>query len=130
MLQLKLQQFLIDIHGQGKVASTIFIGTQNKQTIKRLFDANKKNVLEELKDNLETLHSKGYKIFPSLDNYQKEHQSYDGGFTVGNYGSHNKNGINTIQLEFGWNLRCLGNIDQTAKVLSDATAIFIKNQNT
>lgn len=130
IIELKKQfqnPLLLDIHGQGSDNEIIFRGTQNKMTVTSLLTKYNHEGLLGSSSIIGILAAQGYKMFPPVSEIQqKEHTSFDGGFTVRTYGSHTKNGIDAIQLEFGWNFRTLENINTTAKDLATAIATFYK----
>jgi N-formylglutamate amidohydrolase len=114
---------LLDIHGQGADEACIFRGTQNKKTITTLCAHYGEGALSGPKSVLGSLAASSYKIMPSPELVdQKEHASFDGGFTVQKYGSHQEDGIDAMQLEFGWDFRkpesrrrVAGDIDKAIK---------------
>jgi N-formylglutamate amidohydrolase len=108
---------LVDIHGQGSDAATVFRGTQNLKTVKGLSD----DVLFGPKSFLGMLESQGIKIFPAMkDAHEKENPKFDGGYAVQTYGLGHENGILAIQLEFGGSYRTVKAIPETAKKLAVA----------
>src|SRR5262249_17224332 len=81
---------LLDIHGQGVMLATLCRGTQNGKTVTLLKDrfgwpavAGKNSVMGQMERS-------GYKVFPpgSADPSTKEEPRFNGGHTVGTYGSH------------------------------------------
>ena len=69
----------------------------------------------------------GYRIAPPNDTSptdRVETRNYTGGHTVELYGSHNADGIDAMQLEFGRDLRDRAVIDRTAKDTARAIAAF------
>lgn len=117
---------LLDIHGQAPFPDTICRGTQNGKTVTLLKDrfgwaavAGKNSVLGKLE-------ARGYKVLPKGDAPPdaKEDARFNGGYTVGTYGSHTGYGIDAIQLELGGDLRKKAAVPKTAKDIAAAVAAF------
>ena len=97
---------LIDIHGQGTDARTVFRGTRDRVTVNRLINRDGEQAFTGPDSILGILESKGNIIFPrNGDRRTNENRNYSGGYTVGRYGSHNANGIDALQLENGYVIR-------------------------
>lgn len=97
---------LIDIHGQGSDAKTVYRGTRDRSTVKRLLARDGEAGLTGPNSILGLLERKGYTLYPgNSDRHRDEKGIYSGGYIVGAYGSQNANGIDAIQLENGWDLR-------------------------
>ena len=95
---------LLDIHGQGTDANTIFRGTHNRFTVSELIKTYGEEALTGPLSILGILTDCGHRVFPRInDNRMKEDSHYDGGWTVYHY--HEAYDINALQLELGWNLR-------------------------
>ena len=93
---------LVDIHGQGIASKTVYRGTQNRQTVKRLLNRAGEAAFTGPQSILGALHQKGNMIHPvNNDLRQAEHNYFSGGYTVRHYGSNNGNGIDALQLENG-----------------------------
>ncbi|MGH7853765.1 MAG: N-formylglutamate amidohydrolase [Candidatus Binatia bacterium] len=116
---------LLDIHGQGAEADTIFRGTDNGKSVGALEQRFGKEAIIGSKSILGQLASKGYKIEPGVAAYDRERR-YTGGYTTRTYGSHRGSRIDAIQLEFGTNLRARRNLERTANDLAHAIEIFAK----
>ena len=116
---------LLDIHGQGAEADTIFRGTDNGKSVSVLQNNFGKEALTGAKSILGRLVSKGYRVLPDGSGDGQERR-YTGGYTTQTYGSHRGTLIDAIQLELGTNLRARQNLDRTAADLADAIAIFAK----
>ena len=113
---------LLDIHGQGAEADTIFRGTHNGRSVgalRRRFGA---AALVGPKSILGQMAALGYRIAPADDHEIR----YTGGYTTQTYGSHRGTAIDAIQLELGANLRRQANLDRTATDLARAIEIFAR----
>lgn len=119
---------LIDIHGQGVSADTIYRGTSNRRTVKRLITRTGEAGFTGSNSMLGILDLKGYTIFPA-DNqlHTNEESMFSGGYIVRNYGSNNSNGIDAIQLESGWKLRRGQGLYNFARDLAEALIGFYHN---
>ena len=116
---------LVDIHGQGVDANTIYRGTNNRKNVTRLVNRNGEAALTGPESILGILSQKGYSIFPRNNEPQTPEKSiFSGGFIVRNYGSNNANGIDAIQLENGWALRRGQGVARFARDLANAIAGF------
>lgn len=110
---------LLDIHGQGAEAETIFRGTDNGKSVSALQRRFGKEALHGPKSIVGQLAAKGYKILPDGAGDGREHR-YSGGYTTRTYGTK----IDAIQLEFGTNLRRRANLERTAGDLAYAIEVF------
>ena len=119
---------LLDLHGQGEFNDTICRGTQNGKTVTVLKDRFGWPAVTGKRSVLGHLERSGYKVLPSCDADEKtkEEPKFNGGYIVGNYGSHTGYAIDAIQLEFGIFLRekTKNRLAKTADDLADAVAIF------
>lgn len=98
---------LIDVHGQGQFVNSVYRGTQNGDTVTNMINTFGEAALtgpDSVMGRLETL---GYDVEPdnNLPLAGDPETFYTGGFTVQTYGSDNPGGIDSIQLEFGSQLR-------------------------
>jgi N-formylglutamate amidohydrolase len=116
---------LLDIHGEGSDAEAIFRGTGNGQTVESLTDRFGVEALNGAKSIIGQLAQRGYKVFPTATKSEKELR-YAGGFIVQSYGSHKRDGIDAMQLEFGTSLRERSLLDRTATDVADAVAVFAR----
>ena len=115
---------LVDIHGQGVDAHTVFRGTRNRQTVERLLNRVGEEGLTGPHSILGLLEQKGNNIFPLNSAPRTEEKSiFIGGYVVGTYGSHNAHGIDAIQLENGYYLRRRGQ-NRFSQDLAEALAGF------
>ncbi len=113
---------LLDIHGQSSVADTVFRGTNHGKTVtllKQRFGEKAHNGPESFFGLLEKMGVKGY-----TEKNGKERAGFTGGFIVQTFGSHQANGIDAIQLEFGSNYRKRDAIEQVASQIADAIADY------
>jgi N-formylglutamate amidohydrolase len=119
---------MIDVHGQSKGTNTIFRGTRNGVTVMRLVRERGVDALIGTNSVLGRLQAAGYDIFPlnTPPGSPPEDRSFNGGFTVGTYGSHTTNGIDALQIEFGTALRADARRDQVANDVADAIAAYYR----
>jgi len=116
---------LLDIHGQGAEADTIFRGTDNGRSVSALQQKFGNEALTGPKSIIGQLALKGYKVIPNGAGEARE-QRYTGGYTTRTYGSHRGTQIDAIQLEIGSNLRARANFDRMAIDLADSIAVFAR----
>ncbi len=118
--------FLIDVHGQGMDAKTVYRGTQNRLTVKRLIERAGEEALTGPSSILGMLSRCGNQVFPLNTQKNKREDGYfNGGWTVRHYGGHNEQGIDALQLELGWDLRRADcSRDSFARQLAQAIAQF------
>jgi N-formylglutamate amidohydrolase len=103
----------------------IYRGTNNGQTVQSLTRRFGVEALSGAQSITGQLAQKGYKVYPAVPQPEKE-QRYTGGFIVQTYGSHNREGIDAMQLEFGSALRQRTSLDQTASDVAQALAVFAR----
>ena len=116
---------LLDIHGQSQVPDTTFRGTRAGLTTRRLLAREGVAALQGPNSLLGVLAAQGLRVHPPLESTTlKEDARYAGGYTVYRYGSHNPDGIDAIQLEFGRQQR---ENPQLAGHLTEALALFLKH---
>ena len=111
---------LLDIHGQGADADTVFRGTNKGKSVTALRRRFGAAALIGPKSILAQMAARGYRIAPVDD----QERNYTGGYTTQTYGSHSGTQIDAIQLEFGGNLRKQSNLAKTAADLAAAIEIF------
>lgn len=114
---------LIDIHGQGSDANTVYRGTRNGTTVAALLRRHGEAALGGPQSLLGALAARGYRVLPpnTPAGTPPEHRSYGGGHTVQLYGSQTPAGIDAIQLELGRALRSDGHF---VAALGEAVAVF------
>jgi N-formylglutamate amidohydrolase len=110
---------LVDIHGQGSSATTVFRGTSNGLTVQGL----RMKLGEESHTGehslLGLLKTTGWKVHPDPFS-DKEQSGFTGGHIVRTYGSHRPDGIDAVQLEFGADYRKAAAREKVAGQLADA----------
>ncbi len=110
---------LIDIHGQGSSKSTVYRGTSNGLTTQGLQTRVGREAHTGEKSLNGLLTSHGWTMHPNpFDG--KEQSGFTGGYIVRTYGSHQPDGIDAVQLEFGANYRSAANRGKYAEELADA----------
>jgi glutamine amidotransferase-like uncharacterized protein/N-formylglutamate amidohydrolase len=104
-VQKKFQRgLLLDIHGQGSAKDTVFRGTHDGKTVKLLRERFGEQAHHGEESLFARLKAGGWKVHPDpLDG--KEQNGFRGGYIVQTYGSHERFGIDAIQLEFGADFR-------------------------
>lgn len=116
---------VLDLHGQGTSAETVYRGTQNGKTVTLLrerFGAAAHTGPESLFGLLKV---RGWTIHPDpLDG--KEQSGFNGGPIVRTYGNPQAYGLDAIQFEFGGNYRTATARKATAQVLVDALVLYGK----
>lgn len=117
---------LLDIHGQGSVPDTVFRGTQNGKTVAGLRMRASEAAHTGAGSLFGALHARGWKVHPQpFDG--REQAGFLGGYIVQTYGSHQTNGVDAVQLEFGAEFRTKDAREKTAAVLADALAQYATN---
>lgn len=115
---------LVDVHGQGVDGSTVYRGTCDHLTVKKLIARDGNDAFTGPLSILGVLAQKGNTIYPKNNDQESDEDSnFSGGYTVQAYGSHNQNGIDALQLENGWELRRDGRA-KFSKDLADALVQF------
>ena len=116
---------LLDIHGQGSAADTVFRGTQNGKTVKLLAERYGAGAIHGEASLFSLLKKGGWKVHP--DPFEgKEQAGFNGGYIVQTYGSHQAIGVDAYQLEFGADYRKPSQHEKTAKVLTEAVSQYAK----
>ncbi len=115
---------LLDIHGQTGRPDALVRGTNDGQTVELLLKRHGPAALNGPKSIFGLVAGAGYKIFPPNDSDEREDKRYNGGYTVRTYGSHQGNGIDAIQLEFGTDLRQTSKLPSVAAVVGEAIDRF------
>jgi N-formylglutamate amidohydrolase len=118
---------LFDVHGQSAYRDAILRGTRNGRAVTALLARAGASAVTGPDSVFGRFAAMGYAILPPNDTApagRGEPEGYLGGHTVGLYGSHNADGIDTMQLEFGRDLREAGTIHKTAVDTARAIAAF------
>jgi N-formylglutamate amidohydrolase len=115
---------LLDLHGQGAEAEVVFRGTADGKTVKLLLDRFGTAALSGRSSVLGRLERQGYEVIPAGGSKDKEDKRFNGGYTVRTHGSHQKGGIDAIQLEWGRSHRAKEALETTAKDLAAAVRAF------
>jgi N-formylglutamate amidohydrolase len=118
---------LIDVHGQSKVPDVVMRGTLNGRGVERLL--RRAGVDGAIGPNgvFGQLEANGFKVFPANDvppRGTSEDAGFNGGYTVFTYGSHNRDGIDAVQMEFGARYRERIVLDRSARNAAKAIAAF------
>ena len=117
---------LLDIHGQGKRPGELARGTNDGQTVESLLKRFGPKALTGPKSLLGAFEGMGYSIFPPSSSDETEDKRFIGGHTVRTYGSHQRMGIDAIQLEFGTDLRDKAKLAKTASAMAESIEIFCR----
>jgi N-formylglutamate amidohydrolase len=114
---------LIDIHGQGSSASTVFRGTSNGLTVKSLRDRHGESAHTGPASLMGLLQNRGWTVHP--DPFTgKEQSGFTGGHIVRSYGSHQPEGIDAVQLEMGIDYRRVEVREKVAAELAETLIEF------
>ena len=117
------QGLLLDLHGQGMAADTVFRGTQNGKSVALLRDRHGEAAHTGDGSLIGLLKARSWKVFPDpFDG--REQPEFNGGHIVQTYGGNKGLGIDAIQLEFGQNFRTAESRKKTAATLADALADY------
>jgi N-formylglutamate amidohydrolase len=118
---------LIDVHGQKKDPRVVMRGTQNGRTVERLLARAGAGAVTGPNGIFGQLEADGFAVFPANDappGGTSENAGFNGGYTIGTYGSHNANGIDAVQMEFGTRYRQNAAVDKAAREAGKAIAAF------
>lgn len=118
---------LIDVHGQGKDPDTLMRGTINGRAVERLLRRAGVDAVTGPNGIYGQLEANGFKVFPGNDvppRGRSEDAGFNGGYTVAIYGSHNRTGIDAVQMEFGTRYRQKPVLDKSARDAARAIAAF------
>lgn len=117
---------LIDLHGQGVAADTVFRGTHNGKTVALLRERHGEAAHTGPSSLLGLLKGHRWKVFPDPFD-QPEHHEFTGGYIVRTYGGEKGPGMDAMQLEFGHNYRSTAaERTQTATTLADALVEYAR----
>jgi N-formylglutamate amidohydrolase len=115
---------LLDIHGQGSSASTVFRGTQNGQTVTLLRQRHGEAAHAGERSLFGQLQARGWTVHPNPLS-GREQAGFTGGHIVRTYNA--EYGIDAIQLEFGRDYRTEAAQLKTAATLADAVAAYAES---
>ena len=116
---------LLDIHGQGSSSKTLYRGTANGKTVARLKERFGESAHTGEKSLFGTLDRLGWTVFPPMGD-GKEQSGFTGGYIVQTHGSHQPNGLDAVQLEFGADYRSKTQREKTAEVLAQAVQEYLE----
>lgn len=114
---------LLDLHGQRTAKEKVFRGTQDGQTVRLLRERYGEGAHGGASSLLGRLKARGWQVHPDPFD-AKEQAGFRGGYIVRTYGSHERFGIDAIQLEFGGDYRSSDRRQQTADTLCLAVAEY------
>jgi N-formylglutamate amidohydrolase len=118
---------LVDVHGQKKDPTVVMRGTQNGRTVARLLERAGVPAVTGANGIFGQLAANGLDVFPSNDVAPEgtaENRGFNGGYTVGTYGSQNPDGIDAVQMEFGTRYRHGAGLDLAARATGKALVAF------
>jgi N-formylglutamate amidohydrolase len=118
---------LFDIHGQSTYPDSVVRGTQHGGTVKNLLAHAGAAAITGPDSVFGRFAALGYRIVPSNEispTDRVEAPEYAGGYTVVVYGSERADGIDSMQLEFGRELRERHAVRKTARDTAAAIAAF------
>ena len=118
---------LLDVHGQAKDRDVLMRGTMNGRSVARLLGRDGVKAVTGPEGLFGQLEARGIKVFPGNDVPPRPHSEdavFNGGYTTDLYGSHNRDGIDAVQLEFGTRYREKGAVEATAHAAARALAVF------
>ena len=118
---------LIDVHGQHKFPDHLVRGTLNGRAVSKLIKRAGVEAVIGPKGLYGQLEANGFDIFPANDVPPvgtNEDAGFNGGYTLGQYGSHRANGIDAVLFEFGVKHRRKGEVEASAKRAARAIAAF------
>lgn len=110
---------LLDLHGQGTSAKTVYRGTQNGKTVTLLRERFGETAHTGPESLFGRLKAKHWTVHPDPHD-GKEQAGFNGGYIVRTYGNPAAYGLDAIQLEFGNDYRIATARKETARVLVDA----------
>jgi N-formylglutamate amidohydrolase len=114
---------LIDVHGQGQSAETIYRGTNNGNSVKLLRERFGEAAHTGDKSMFGLLAANGCTVYPTQPGV-KEKEGLSGGYITKHYGSSGGFGIDSMQFEFGMKYRAEAARKDTAKKVTAAVAAF------
>jgi N-formylglutamate amidohydrolase len=118
---------LIDVHGQDKGPAVVMRGTINGRTVDRLLRRAGDKAVTGPNGIFGQLEANGFKVFPANDvplSGRNEDAGFNGGYTVSEFGSQNRNGIDAVQMEFGTAYRTKAALDKSIRDAAKAIVAF------
>ena len=118
---------LIDVHGQSKDAHVVMRGTLNGRGVERLLHRVGVDSVTGPHGVFGQLEANGFQVFPRNDvppNGHSEDAGFNGGYSVFTYGSHNRDGIDAVQMEFGTHYRQKDVVEDSARRAAKAITAF------
>jgi len=117
---------VIDLHGQGASSSTVYRGTRNGATVRRLRASFGQSAHDGPNSLFGMLVTRGWTVDPQPLT-DPEDTSFNGGFIVGTYGSQQATAVDAQQFEFGSNYRSTtAGRSQTAADLTEALVTYAR----
>lgn len=116
---------LLDIHGQAARVDTVIRGTVDGKTVRLLRQRFGEKAHFGPESLMGRLAENGLIVYPTKPD-EKEIASFRGGYTVQTYGSHDRFGIDAVQLEFGSNYRKKDTVKKTAAQVAKAVEQFAR----
>ena len=118
---------LVDVHGQSKDPGVIMRGTLNGRTVERLLRRAGVDGITGPRGVFGQLEAQGFKVFPANHVPPRgtaEDAGFKGGYTVFTYGSHQRDGLDAVQMEFGAAYCRKDVVDRSARDAARAIAGF------
>ena len=125
ILELHRTGLLLDLHGQGSSAETVYRGTGHGKTVTRLRERFGELAHTGEESLFGLLKQRGWKVYP--DPFDGREQSgFTGGYIVQSHGSHHPEGLDAVQLEFGVDYRKSTTRDRIADELATAIVAYLQ----
>src|SRR5690625_1950575 len=118
---------LIDLHGQSRLPDRVIRGTVNGLTVTSMLDNHGLEALIGPESLFGKLEAQGLAVEPPVTdapNSPKDEVHFIGGYIVRAYGSHNADGIDSIQVEVGRDFRHANVLEDTAEKIADSIAVY------
>ncbi|HLS28235.1 MAG TPA: hypothetical protein VK041_06255 [Opitutales bacterium] len=118
---------LIDLHGQSRFPGKMIRGTVNGQTVASMLDQHGIEALIGPESIFGKLAEHGFGVEPPVEDVPespKDEEHFIGGYIVRAYGSHNADGIDSIQVEVGRDFRHANVLEDTAEKIADSIAVY------
>ena len=120
---------LIDIHGQRKMPDDLMRGTLDGRSVSRLLARAGPAAIVGPRGLFGQLEHEGFRVFPGNHvppSGAGEDPAFNGGYTVGRYGSHRAAGIDAVQCEFGARYRQSGELERSITRTARAIVAFVE----